>query len=202
MWSLIFPSASPEALCLYGRTDVKFWACSKEHISSQPAQFQWKFKQPAFTADSWETKEQVETLIRFHLFEYSLSSVEVPRVAQYTFVDNKYKFFPTESIVCTYGLQVWMDVPYFDALLWHFTLMLYLNLWTYFELYFDTLLWCITFGILVVCDFALVFALAPISPLFCHFFALALNKKLWDMMRKINFQIRESYRVVFFTVPP
>ena len=29
-------------------------------------------------------------------------------------------------------------------------------------------------GILVVCDFALVFALAPISPLFCHFFALAL----------------------------
>ena len=35
------------------------------------------------------------------------------------------------------------------------------------EGYFD-------FGILVVCDFALVFALAPISPLFCHFFALAL----------------------------
>ena len=31
-----------------------------------------------------------------------------------------------------------------------------------------------SFGILVVCDFALVFALAPISPLFCHFFALAL----------------------------
>ena len=29
-------------------------------------------------------------------------------------------------------------------------------------------------GILVVCDFALVFALAPISPLFCHFLALAL----------------------------
>ena len=29
-------------------------------------------------------------------------------------------------------------------------------------------------GILVVYDFALVFALAPISPLFCHFFALAL----------------------------
>ena len=29
-------------------------------------------------------------------------------------------------------------------------------------------------GILVVCDFALVFALAPISPMFCHFFALAL----------------------------
>ena len=29
-------------------------------------------------------------------------------------------------------------------------------------------------GILVVCEFALVFALAPISPLFCHFFALAL----------------------------
>ena len=30
------------------------------------------------------------------------------------------------------------------------------------------------FGILVVCDFVLVFALAPISPLFSHFFALAL----------------------------
>ena len=29
-------------------------------------------------------------------------------------------------------------------------------------------------GILVVCDFALVFALAPISPMLCHFFALAL----------------------------
>ena len=31
-----------------------------------------------------------------------------------------------------------------------------------------------SYGILVVCDFALVFALAPISPLFCRFFALAL----------------------------
>ena len=65
----------------------------KEHISSQPAQFQWKFKQPAFTADSWETKEQVEMVIRFHLFEYLLSSVVAPKVAQYTSVDNKYNFF-------------------------------------------------------------------------------------------------------------
>ena len=62
----------------------------KEHISSQPAQFQWKFKQPAFTADSWETKEQVEMVIRFHLFEYLLSSVVAPKVAQYTSADNKY----------------------------------------------------------------------------------------------------------------
>ena len=28
-----------------------------------------------------------------------------PKVAQYTSVDNKYNFFPTESIVCTYALH-------------------------------------------------------------------------------------------------
>ena len=32
-----------------------------------------------------------------------------------------------------------------------------------------------TKGILLVYDFALSFALAPISPMLCHFFALALN---------------------------
>ena len=77
----------------------------KEHISSQPAQFQWKFKQPAFTADSWETKEQFEVVIMFYRFEYSLSFKVAPKVAQYTSVDNKNNFFPTESIVCTYALH-------------------------------------------------------------------------------------------------
>ena len=65
----------------------------KEHISSQPAQFQWKFKQPAFTADSWETKEQFEVVIMFYRFEYSLSFKVAPKVAQYTSVDNEYIFF-------------------------------------------------------------------------------------------------------------
>ena len=112
----------------------------KEHISSQPAQFQWKFKQPAFTADSWETKEQFEMVIMFYRFEYSLSFKVAPKVAQYTSVDDKNNFFPTETIVCTYALncigaewRLWVRQKRRWWGRWgrmSHTLMLFLDLWT------------------------------------------------------------------------
>ena len=84
--------------------------------------------------------------------------------------DKKQKYMQQEIIItelwCLAGFFLRMFVPHFITI----PSKIFERYWKVFVGYLKVL----EMGILVVCDFALVFALAPISPLFCHFFAFAL----------------------------